>query len=152
MKSMSIKDKITWCIATVFGVGYAPLCPGTAGSVIAVFVFLALKDSSAFLIFTLISVILSFYFCGKAEKLFKQKDCKKIVVDDFSGQLITYLFLPFSLKFIVSGFFLFRMFDMLKIPPANRMEKFHGSLGVVGDDVVAGIWANLILQIVRVVL
>ena len=148
MNKVSIMDKVTWCITTVFGTGYAPLCPGTAACVLAVPIFIFVKNPFIFFVLTLILVIVAFIFSGRAEKIFGEKDSKKIVIDDFAGQLITYLFIPCNIKFIISGFFLFRMFDMLKIPPANRIEKFHGSLGVVGDDVAAGIWANLVLHVV----
>ena len=136
-------------ITTLFGVGYTPLCPGTAGSLVAVLVLILIPNPVYFLSFTLISIIVSFLLSGKAEKIFKEKDCKKIVIDDFSGMLITFLFIPYNLKYIVCGFFLFRMLDMLKVPPADKIEKFGGSKGIVGDDVVAGIYANLILQVVK---
>ena len=70
-----------------------------------------------------------------------------MVIDDFSGMLVTFLFVPFDWRVLWGGFFLFRMFDMLKVFPANWMEKHHGSLGVVGDDLVAGIYANIVLRI-----
>jgi phosphatidylglycerophosphatase A len=89
---------------------------------------------------------------GDAEKILKQKDSKRIVIDDFAGMLITYLFIPYDIRFVVCGFFLFRMFDVLKIPPANKIEKCKGALGVVGDDVVAGVYANIVLQLTRILL
>lgn len=84
--------------------------------------------------------------------MFGEKDSKKIVIDDFSGMLITMLFIPASLPFIFCGFFLFRALDMVKIPPANIIEKCHGAKGIVGDDIIAGIYANLILHLVRLAL
>jgi len=68
-----------------------------------------------------------------------------MVIDDFAGQLVTFLFVPFDWRLFWAGFFLFRMLDMLKVFPANWMEKQNGSLGVVGDDIIAGIYANIIL-------
>ena len=151
---MRLKDKIYLTMATMFGIGYTPVCPGTAACLAAVLVFLIIKVRVYFFIFTLISIAVSFLVSGRAEKIFKQKDCKRIVIDDFSGMLITYLFIPRNTKFIfiVAGFFLFRMLDMLKIPPADRIEKLDGAKAVVGDDVVAGIYACIILNIVRLVL
>lgn len=149
MNNISLKDKITLALATVFGVGYTPLAPGTAGCFPAVLVFVLIKNPVHFFIFTLISVIVAFLVSSPAEKLFGKKDCKLIVIDDFSGMLVTFLFIPLSIRYLVCGFFLFRMLDMLKIPPANIIERYPGSRGVVGDDLVAGVYANLILQAAR---
>ncbi len=139
-------------IATLFGVGFTPLCPGTASCVVAVLIFLLIPNPIYFLILTIFSVIISFPTSARAEKIFKIKDCKKIVIDDFSGMLITLIFIPKRIEFIIPAFFLFRMLDMLKIPPANRIERIHGAKGIVGDDLVAGIYSSLILQAVRLLL
>jgi phosphatidylglycerophosphatase A len=149
MKRLSLRDKICVAITSLFGVGYVPLLQGTAASIVAVVVFIFLKNQSYYIIFTLISIILAFAFSSRAEKIFEEKDSKKIVIDDFAGMLITMLFIPHTPQFIFCGFFLFRALDMVKIPPADRIENCGGAAGVVGDDVVAGIYANLILQFVR---
>lgn len=152
MKKLLLSDRICLAVATLFGIGYVPLIPGTAASLVAVIIFLVIKSNLWFFIITVSSLIFAFSLSGDAEKIFKQKDSKKIVIDDFSGMLITFLFIPHDIRFIVCGFFLFRMLDVLKIPPANIIEKYKGSLGVVGDDVVAGIYANIFLQLARVLL
>ncbi len=152
MKDKSLFDKISLTIATLFGVGFTPLCPGTASCVVAVLIFLLIGNPIYFLIFTIFSVIISFPTSARAEEIFKIKDCKKIVIDDFSGMLITFLFIPKKIELIIPAFFLFRMLDMLKIPPADRIERFSGAKGIVGDDLVAGIYSNLILQIVILLL
>ena len=149
---MKIKDKLCLSVATLFGVGYTPLLPGTAASLVAVIIFILVKNFSYFFAFTVFSVIISFLCCGRAEKVFNEKDCKKIVIDDFSGMLITLLWIPKRVEFIVAGFFLFRMVDIIKMPPADKIEKCTGSKGVVGDDIVAGIYANIILHLARLAL
>jgi len=149
-KKTFLSDKAVLRITTLLGIGNTPLCPGTASCVAAVLVFLLIKSPVVFFYVTLASTVISFALSGRAEKILKVKDCKRIVIDDFSGMLITFLFIPKRIEFIVSGFFLFRMLDMLKIPPANEIEKLKGSKGIVGDDVVAGIYSNLILQIVKI--
>ncbi len=149
MENISFKDKISLGLATLFGAGYTPLCPGTASCLAAVLVFVLIKNQACFLIFTLISVITAFLVSSRAEKLFAEKDSKFIVIDDFSGMLVTYLFIPHDMRYIICGFFLFRMLDMLKVPPADKLEKFSGAKGIVGDDLAAGIYSNLILQAVR---
>ena len=152
MKNASLQDKTCLTIATLFGVGFTPLCPGTAACIVGVGVFLFIKVRLYFFIFTFISLILSFLLSGRAERLFGEKDCKKIVIDDFSGMLISLLFIPRRIEFIIVAFFLFRAFDMLKIPPADKIEDLQGSRGIVGDDVVAGVYTNIILQAVRLLL
>ena len=152
MKDKSLLDKISLMLATLFGVGFTPLCPGTASCVVAVLIFLLIGNPVYFLILTIFSVIISFPVSARAEEIFKIKDCKKIVIDDFSGMLITLIFIPKRIEFIIPAFFLFRMLDMLKIPPANKIERIHGARGIVGDDLVAGIYSNLILQVVRLLL
>lgn len=148
-KKSNVKNKVILILATLFGVGYFPMMPGTASCVIALLVFLTIKSQFYFIIFTLVSLIIAFLISGKAEKIYGVKDCKKIVIDDFSGMLITFLFIPRRLEFIICGFFLFRMLDMIKIPPADKIEKLHGSLGIVGDDLIAGIYSLGIIQAVN---
>ena len=149
MKKASTIDIIYLLIATVFGVGYTPICPGTASCVVALIIFLLIANPIHFLIFTIISLIIAFLVSSRAEKIYGVKDCKLIVIDDFAGMLITFLFIPKQLVWIIAGFFLFRMLDMLKIPPADRAEKLPGAKGIVGDDLIAGIYANFILQAAR---
>ena len=151
-KSISVKSKFVLAVTTLFGVGYTPLIPGTASCVAALLVFIVIKSQLWFVVVTFLSLALAFILSGRAEKILGKKDAKQIVIDDFSGMLITYLFIPYDIRFIVVGFFLFRMFDMLKIPPADRIEKCKGALGIVGDDVIAGIYANVILHIVVILL
>ncbi|UCG34575.1 MAG: phosphatidylglycerophosphatase A, partial [Candidatus Omnitrophota bacterium] len=91
---LKIKDKLCLPVATLFGVGYVPLLPGTAASLVAVIIFILIKNASYFFTFTIFSIIISFLCCGRAEKIFNEKDCKKIVIDDFSGMLITLLWIP----------------------------------------------------------
>jgi len=152
MKKRLLLDRVHLAIATLFGVGYTPLCPGTAACVAAVPIFFLLSNPVHFFIFTLFSVIISFPVSDRAEEIYGVKDCKKIVIDDFCGMLITLILIPKRIEFIISAFFLFRMLDMIKIPPANKIERLKGARGIVGDDLVAGIYANLILHAVRLLL
>lgn len=145
-------DKLCLQLATLFGVSYTPLMPGTASCLIAVIMFMLIRNQFFFLFFTLISVILAYKYSSRAEELFNEKDCKRIVIDDFSGMLVTYLFIPYDFRFIISGFFLFRMLDMLKIPPANKLERLPGARGIVGDDMAAGIYANILLHLVNIII
>jgi len=144
-------DKAILAVATLFGIGYTPLCPGTASCVAAVAVYLLIPASSVFFAVTVFCTALAFLVSGRAEKLYGVKDCKRIVIDDFSGMLITLLYLPPTVEplLIPAAFFLFRMLDMLKIPPAHIIERYAGAKGIVGDDVVAGLYSLAVIQIAR---
>jgi phosphatidylglycerophosphatase A len=148
-KKRSLSDTVSFLCATMCGVGYTPVCPGTAATLFAIIPFLLIKSSLVYLILTIAVTIISFPVSDRSEEIFGEKDSKKIVIDDFAGMLITYLWIPKTAAFVVCGFFVFRMIDVLKVPPADRIEKFPGAKGVVGDDIVAGIYANIILQIAR---
>ncbi len=154
MKKLTLSDKICLWFATLFGAGYTPFMPGTAGSILGVLVYCLVKSPVSFFIITIGILIISFPISDCAEAIFGEKDCKKIVIDDFGGMLITFLFIPkdMGVLFILAGFFVFRMLDMIKIPPANLVEKYKGAKGIVGDDIVAGLYSNIILQSVRLLL
>lgn len=140
-------------IANLFGIGYTPLCPGTAASIVGVVVFILLGGTTpAYIAITMVSVIAAFLCSSRAENIYGEKDSKRIVIDDFSGMLVTFLSFPFTVPFAFAGFFLFRMFDMLKVPPADRIEKCHGARGIVGDDIIAACYANILLQAVRFII
>ncbi len=139
-------------LSTIFGIGFLPVLGGTVASLVACFVFYLIKNSLAFFCFTMISLVVAFSISGYAEELFDEKDSKKIVIDDFSGMLVALLFIPHRFLFVFIAFFLFRIFDFFKVYPANVLEKFKGAKGVVGDDLVAGFYTNILLQVLKVAL
>jgi len=147
-KPKTYKKFIALSLATVFGTGFIPIMPGTFGSLIAVGIFTAVKGKLTVLIITAISILTAFLVSGKAERIFKKNDPKQVVIDEVAGQLTAYLFIPAQPIFIILGFIFFRMFDIFKIFPANIAEEKKGSLGIVGDDLIAGIYANLCLHLV----
>jgi phosphatidylglycerophosphatase A len=138
-------------LATGFGVGYSPVAPGTLGTLIAILIYYFLSEIPPPLYeITLIGFFfLSVWISENAERLFGKKDDQRIVVDEVIGFLITMLWVPKTICFIIIGFFLFRFFDILKPFPIRRLEKgFKGGFGVVLDDVVAGVYANIILRLI----
>lgn len=149
MDKLPLKDKICVAMCTLFGLGFTPLLGGTLASVVAVAVFLAIKVRIYFLIFTAVSIVLSLLLTTRAEEIFKEKDCKKIIIDDFSGMLLALSFTPYDIRFVFSAFILFRIFDAFKIPPIDKVERLSGAAGVVGDDLLAGLYSLVALTIVR---
>jgi phosphatidylglycerophosphatase A len=92
-----------------------------------------------------LGIVLSLMVSAAAEKIFESKDSRRIVIDDFTGMLIAYLFIPqaYHPGWIVAVFLLFRVFDSVKLYPIDKIEEKAGSWGVLGDDVVAGIYAGI---------
>ncbi len=146
------KEGIVLFTASLAGLGYLPFLEGTWASLAGVFFFFSLKDRNIFFIFSLILSSLAFLVSGRAERILKEKDAKKIVIDDFSGMLVALLYLPHDFVFVGLAFFLFRALDALKVPPSDIIEKKAGAIGVVGDDLCAGIYTNIILQALRLIL
>ena len=127
--------------------GYFPFASGTAGTLVAIPLYLLFSrlDPPLYLAAFLLLLPLSFWCSGRCEKIFGAKDSGLIVIDEIAGFIVTMFMIPFGMKYIVAGFLLFRFFDITKIYPANAMEKLGGGPGVVMDDVVAGIYSNLSL-------
>ncbi len=137
-------------LATGFGVGYSPVAPGTLGTLIAIPAFYFLSNiSSPIYEITLIGFFfLSVWVSENAEIFLGKKDDQKIVIDEIMGFLVTMLWIPKAAILILIGFLLFRFFDILKPFPIRRLERnLKGGYGVVLDDVMAGIYANIVLQI-----
>ncbi len=142
--------KLTILLATWGGVGFIPLAPGTAGTAAAVplFLLLSLLPLKIYLPLLLCISLLACWLAGKAENIFQQEDSQVIVVDEVVGLLVTMTSFPPSWPYILAGFFLFRAFDIFKPPPIRFLERrIKGGYGVVLDDVVAGIYAHLVLRI-----
>lgn len=149
-----IKQRAATIVATGLGAGYFPKLPGTIGSLWGVLVFFLFRDSYrvTFDYFLIFLVLVAIWSANEAEKIFAQKDCQKIVIDEVVGQLVTYLFIPFSFANLVVGFVLFRFFDVVKIFPSRWIQdKIPGGLGVVGDDFTAGLQAGAILYFLSLV-
>lgn len=148
-KQKNNKNSLILLTSGLFGIGNLGLATGTLASLLALGIFWLIKDDCAYSVITVIITAAAFMLCGKAERILNRKDPKQVVIDDFAGQLIALLFLPRQAIFVFVGFLVFRGFDIAKIPPADTLEKKEGSLGIVGDDVVAAIYTNLLIHAVR---
>ena len=137
-------------LATGAHVGRIPFASGTFGSLVALpIVFLLSRtDWAVAFILTVILVLFSVRVAHLAERQLKIKDPGCIVIDEIAGMCVTMLAIPLTFTTGLAGFILFRFFDVIKPPPARQVEKrLHGGWGVVMDDVVAGIMANVALRI-----
>ena len=145
-------DKFCKLVSSVFYIGYLPVAPGSLGSFAALFLYFFVKGNPLLMgAAIVICLFLGFLTAGRAEELFGGKDASEIIIDEFTGMLVALYLLPVTMGYIVSAFLLFRFFDILKPKPINRLEKLEGSLGVMSDDLLAGIYANLILQAFRLI-
>jgi len=136
-------------ISTFFFCGYFPLVPGTFASFIGMLIFLQLEGIQPYYWLVLsCCLVVGFLVCGKAEKIFGKKDPSNIVIDEVCGMLLSFMFVPVDLKLAVTGFILFRIFDALKPFPLSGLQNLRGSLGIMGDDIMAGLYTNLVLQVV----
>ncbi|HZI18900.1 MAG TPA: phosphatidylglycerophosphatase A [Pyrinomonadaceae bacterium] len=154
------------------GVGFMPLAPGTWGSAVGVGVYVLIGWSAAsvfawltkygvearqfeafrtsFELLVIIAITLAGTWAAtRCERLFRRKDPGIVVIDEVAGQLITFLFVPrdAGLWALVAGFFMFRLFDIWKPYPINRLEALESGLGVMADDVLAGAYAATVMSL-----
>ena len=133
-----------------FGSGLSPVAPGTAGTLAAIPVYLLLSRLSpaGYLLATLASIAVGVYLCQRTSRALGVHDHAAIVWDEFAGFFISMMFVPVSPLNVVVGFCLFRLFDIVKPWPASVIDtRLRGGLGVMLDDVVAGIYAAILMQI-----
>ena len=137
-------------IAFGFGAGAIPFAPGTWGTVVGVILYLMIAQFTLpfYLIILAIAIIFGIWICDKTEKFFGVKDHSGIVWDEITGFLLTMFYAPAGWQWIVLGFVLFRVFDIIKPWPIKVIDKrVKGGLGIMLDDLIAAIPAWVILQI-----
>jgi len=132
-----------------FYLGHSPFMPGTMGSLAGLLIYCVVKDKLPVYAFSLVFLFaLGILFSTEAEKIYKRKDAKMIVIDEVFGMMLSLFLVPYNIWIVILGFILFRVFDITKPPPAKRIEKFSGSFGIMFDDIIAAIYTNFILQII----
>lgn len=143
-------NKIQQTIATLGFIGYLPYAPGTFGSALSLLAVILLMPSDfELLMFFLPVALLGLITSHTAEKILG-KDSKYIVIDEFSGYLLSVFFVPKTIGYLLAAFILFRIFDILKPPPIRKTEKLvSGGAGVIIDDLIAALYANICIQLWR---
>jgi phosphatidylglycerophosphatase A len=142
--------RLALLLATFGYVGYFPIAPGTAGSAAAVPLYLLLRWLAIPGLDVGLIVILcvaGFWAGTVAGQHYGREDPGYVVLDEVVGMLLTLLFIPLTWAGILAGFLLFRLFDIVKPPPARQLERLHGGAGIMMDDVMAGIYGNLALRL-----
>jgi phosphatidylglycerophosphatase A len=139
-------------LAFGFGSGLAKKMPGTMGTVAAIPVYLLFMQGNIWVysVLTVVATIVGFDICGRAADLLGEHDFGGIVWDEVAGFLITMWFVPFSWSAVVAGFILFRFFDIIKPWPIKWIDQHvEGGLGIMLDDVLAGIMAGGLLLLIE---
>jgi phosphatidylglycerophosphatase A len=143
-------NRVALLIATVAGVGYAPVAPGTVASAVTVVLLALLSPSpAARLVFLLVVIVVGTWAAQDAERSLGEKDPGAIVIDEVAGMALSLLTLPLTPLVVLAGFLLFRVFDIVKPYPANALQRLRGGVGVMIDDLVAGLYALLLLVAAR---
>jgi phosphatidylglycerophosphatase A len=142
-------------VATFFGIGRLRPGPGSWGSAATVLLWWVLArfipapwQPGAALALAALAVVVGIPAATRVARASNQKDPQFVVIDEVAGQLITLIAVPVSWKSLVLGFILFRGFDIVKPPPVRQLERLPEGLGVVIDDVAAGVYALAVMQVV----
>lgn len=145
---MSVKQRLAFVLATGFGSGYSPFAPGTAGSAVGlIFVWgMSYLSLPGQLVAVLVVTVLSMLAADIVARATGLKDPGLIVADEIAGMMVTMIAIPLTLTSLVLGFILFRVMDVVKPPPARQFEHFKGGIGIVADDLMAGVYAHLALR------
>jgi len=144
MKTLSLM------IATFGYVGFAPVAPGTVGSVAALALYAAVRWSGSSLIEAMVIAVVfaaGVWAATQTEKILGISDPGPVVIDEVLGMLITLASLPLGWGGVAAGFVLFRFFDVVKPYPAGRLESAPGGWGIMLDDAMAGVYAHLALRL-----
>lgn len=146
-------DRIALLVATAGGAGRAPVAPGTAGSAVAAAILWLMPFSPLGLGAWLLAVTLAgTWAAGRAEGLLGGKDPGAIVIDEVAGMTVAVLVLPRTWPVVAAAFVLFRVLDVVKPFPANVSQRLRGGVGVMADDLIAGLYALALLLVSREVL
>ena len=143
------KEKLAFIFSSAMGAGFFPVAQGTVGTLAGIPLVIAsaylnpLADGVLIFLFIILAVWSSDVSCN----LLAREDPAEVVIDEVAGILMTFFLLPFSWLHLCFGFVLFRLFDILKPYPVRHLEKLKGGLGIVADDLMAGVYANLCLRI-----
>lgn len=137
-------------VATVGYAGYFPIAPGTVGSAAGLIAYLLVWWARNPVVEVALIVVLfgaGVWAGTTAERYFGGIDPGPVVIDEVVGMLVTLAFIPVGVSGAIAGFVLFRIFDVIKPFPAGRLERLHGGFGVMADDAMAAIYANISLRL-----
>ena len=133
--------------ASVFGAGYAPIASGTVGSLVTlVFIWLLPWTTFGLLVALVVVTLIGLWAGSRVERVLERKDPGVIVIDEVAGMLLSVIGLPRSVPVLVTAFLLFRVFDIWKPFPARESQALSGGMGVMVDDLIAGLYALILIM------
>lgn len=158
------QDWLAVFVATGGGAGMVPFGPGTWGSIVGLLIAYGLTDvfadnviwlQNSIILVSVFLAAIGIWAGSRAETIFQQKDAGQVVIDEVCGQVMSFAFIaPFVAQlgqrwrwWMIAGFAFFRLFDIFKPYPINRLQDLHGGFGVMMDDVLAGIYAAALLSL-----
>lgn len=147
---MKFRERAVLFLATGFFVGTVPFAPGTFGAIIGLPVCFLISKLNFLLavVYTLVFILFAIWVAAAAGKILKKEDPAEIVIDEIAGLMVTLVGIPFTPGTAIAGFVIFRAFDILKPFPIRTLEeKVSGGPGIVLDDVMAGIYGNIVLRL-----
>ncbi|HXA94013.1 MAG TPA: phosphatidylglycerophosphatase A [Candidatus Dormibacteraeota bacterium] len=137
---------MAFVLASVFGAGYSPVAPGTVGSLVTAVAIWLLPFNFMRMAITLVAVTLVGLWAGsRVERVLGRKDPGLIVIDEVAGMLLSMILLPRTLPVLVTAFLLFRLFDIWKPFPARESQALTGGMGVMVDDLIAGLYTLVLV-------
>lgn len=149
-RTRSLVDHLALLVATAGGAGFSPVAPGTAGSLVAVAILWVVPFSRGGLVLFFVAVtVIGTWAAHRAEHVLGGKDPGAIVVDEVAGMTLAVLALPLTLPVLGVAFVLFRIFDIVKPFPANVSQRLRGGVGVMADDLIAGVYALVVVAALR---
>ncbi|MEE8243213.1 MAG: phosphatidylglycerophosphatase A [candidate division NC10 bacterium] len=134
-------------IATGVYVGYLPPAPGTLGSLLGLLLLWPLKPGTVQVLVTLFLIGVGIVVADQAARVIGGQDPPAIVIDEIAGIAVATLLLPPQVQERVVAFVIFRVFDVIKPFPARQAERLPGGFGIVGDDLIAGMYTNLLVRL-----
>jgi len=152
---MTIRARLANAISTWFGWGYAPKAPGTAGSASGVLIAVIIAHYVAwpplwFIPLALVVSIPAMWAAGETARQLQRKDPQCVVVDEVVGQWLALAGArTLNWETFLAAFVLFRLFDIWKPPPVRQLEALPGGIGIVADDLMAGVYAALVLAVAQ---
>ncbi len=144
------RDEVARLLATTLYSGYFPVAPGTVGAAAAVLLiwFAGLEQGFPLLGLVLLTTLLGVWAAGRVENLWQEEDPSRVNLDEVAGMMVSLLFLPRTGMVFILAFIAFRFFDILKPVPVSTAERLPHGWGIMADDIMAGIYTNIILQLV----
>ena len=143
-------DRIAMALATGLGIGFMPIAPGTWGSLPGVaLAFLLGRWAGGWAVLggAVVAAAVGIWAADRAARSLQSKDPGPVVIDEIAGQMLTLAFVPRSATALLAGFFLFRALDVWKPWPARRLEDLPGGSGIMADDLMVGLYGNILLRL-----